>query len=235
MSAWQWADKLILAMMYACLTVSIVLMIIDVADPKGPSMAGKRYSGGRNPQTLPRVPFELAIWREDTETGETREEVHEFVARPQFSGADMSVMTTEGDNRQAHALMKIISKALDDRDGVSARWKAEPLKPQILIDETVPAYAGQADEVWPTSGGPVEAPARERTMELNYRGPDGRIHPYSDTAKLDAFRAFENGSSRRRWDQLLFEEPDVIVEFPALVEIMKDLMQEAAGRPTTAR
>jgi hypothetical protein len=67
--------------------------------------------------------------------------------------------------------------------------------------------------------------------EHRFYGPDGQLHPISEREK---YTAFEAGSSRRRLYHLLFVDPDARVQIQTVVEIMKDLMAEGSGRPTSA-
>lgn len=63
-----------------------------------------------------------------------------------------------------------------------------------------------------------------------FRGPDGETYPEE---YLDHFEAYEAGSSRRRWLFLMNQDDSAVVESDDIVDLFKELLAEAAGRPTS--
>jgi hypothetical protein len=157
---------------------------------------------------IPEIPFSLNVEHElDNGVRELRK--HEFIGRPDPSSGDFArfSMATMGQGAEVvEALMSILPRMIDNSDGVSATWEYHEMDPAPVADGEEPG-------------------------EKRFYGPDGQLHPISEREK---FLAFEAGSSRRRLYHLLFVDPDARVQIQTVVEIMKDLMAEGAGRPTSA-
>jgi hypothetical protein len=166
------------------------------------SMMVKRYHSV-NPAELPTVEFELAVWRDGLE------EIHHFTARPQTdAGAMIEFSRSSNDGeRQARAVFRMMSKMLINTDGVPSQWVP------TIVDK--PKNAG-AD------------------YQPKFRAPgapagDGKLHPMSEAGK---WTDPAKGSSRRRWDNLMFEDQDITVDIGVVSEILTDLAGDAAGLPT---
>lgn len=104
-------------------------------------------------------------------------------------------------------MVRLLSKQMDDRDGeVRRAWKVKALK-QDEHDDRPPSY----------------------------RGPDGNIYPFSDEDQLAEWGDQKLWSSRRRWDYLMNEDDNAIVEMSDLEAISEWAMGLAADRPTPPR
>jgi hypothetical protein len=67
-------------------------------------------------------------------------------------------------------------------------------------------------------------------QEPKFRGPDGKLYPLS---KAEEFEAVSAGSSRRRWDHLMKDDEDAIVDMKDLADIFEYLVGLASNdRPT---
>lgn len=71
---------------------------------------------------------------------------------------------------------------------------------------------------------------KPRVVDGHFTAPNGDHTPVE---LLPGFEAFEAGSSRRRWVHLMEVDDDVTVEPMQIVELMADLVEVAANRPTT--
>lgn len=133
------------------------------------------------------------------------EETHEFTAVPAIDMASVTKLVDQGDLAgKAQAIMRMMARLLINTDGVSASWAPTPL-PR------------------PKNAGP--------TYQVKFRGPDGKLYPLD---RAGEFTDPAKGSSRRRWNYLMFEDEGVVVHMETLVEIMEDLVSAAADRPTPA-
>jgi hypothetical protein len=132
------------------------------------------------------------------------EEIHEFVARPQADAGATLMFTTSGEDgeRKAQAVFRMMSRMLCNDDGVPAQWVPEPLP-----------KPGNAGANW----------------QPKFRGPDGKLYTMDKTAQ---FTDPDKGSSRRRWDHMMFEDDAVTVNIGVIGEILEDLVEVAAERPT---
>ncbi len=190
------------ALVWLATGVIWVVVYCREEDRKGLTMAGKRYYAA-NPEKLPITEFELVVWRDGVE------ETHEFKARPQADAGAMMQFSRSGEDGEAkaEAVFRMMSKMLMNTDGVPAQWSPRP----------VPK---------PKNAGPDYQP--------KFRAPsapsgDGKLHPMSEAERwTDPAR----GSSRRRWDYLMFEDRDVTVDIGVVSEILEDLVGAAAGLPT---
>lgn len=166
----------------------------------------KRFGGKRTAAEF--EPFEL-VTRDDDGT----EHVHTFRARPNVSAAVLiSVMDslTANPEQSLGRMQRLITRSLDNKDGVPAQWQPTQLD--------TPDTNGNADPV-PES----------------YRGPDGAIHAFAEASTLEGLLAVDAGSSRRRWEALLSEDNQEIVLIEDIVEIGEWLIATAIGRPTSPR
>lgn len=178
----------------------------------------KTYGGN---ETQPEsFQFGLVIYRDD------ERETHEFTAAPRVGAGDvlrMLLADEEHPERQLEVLAKTLSKSITDKDGeVNSKWKPEELK----RPESAPSNQ------WEMSHGLVrdDGPVHER--ERAYRGPDGNIYPFSDTAAMDRWMDKSRWTSRRRWLHILMEDEDVYVKLSTLLEISKDFIAASTGHPT---
>lgn len=162
---------------------------------------------GANPKQAQRLeepyPFRLAGLRYD------EEETHDLVAVRKPDTMMAIRFMNMGDDQGAELgrlCVKLISKTLDNSDGVPAQWVATPLEK-------------------PKNAGP--------DWEPKFRAPgppagDGKLHPMTQRTKYEDFAA---GSSRRRWEALLLDN-DFTVDIEVLVELVKDMVELTAGTPT---
>jgi hypothetical protein len=163
----------------------------------------RKTYGPEQVREIPEIPFSLNVEHE-LDDGSRELRTHEFIGKPDPSSGDFARFTvaTQGNGAEVvEALMAILPRMIDNSDGVSATWEYREIDP---------------------------APGEE---ERRFYGPDGQLHPVSESEK---YLAFEAGSSRRRLYHLLFVAADARVQIQTVVEIMKDLMAEGAGRPTSA-
>lgn len=175
----------------------------------------KTYGGT---ETQPKAfPFALVVYRDDTP------ETHEFTAAPRVGAGDiLRMLLLDGDKPEAQleGLSRTIAKSITDKDGeVPAKWKPEELK----RPEPAPQNA------WELEHGQVRDTPE---YEPSYRGPDGRIYPFSDKDALARWNDQSRWTSRRRWLHLLLEDDDVFVKLSTLVEISKDFIAASTGHPT---
>lgn len=133
------------------------------------------------------------------------EEVHSFVARPVADAGSMLAYTRSGDDAEkAAAVFKMMGRMLVNNDGVAADWTPEPLPK------------------------PKNAAAN---YQPKFRGPDGKLHTLD---KASLFTDPAKGSSRRRWEHLVFQDAGVTVDIGVISEIINDLATESAEVPTSA-
>lgn len=175
----------------------------------------KTYGGN---DTAPQAfPFALVVTRDDVP------ETHEFTASPRVGAGDilrMLLLDEDKPEAQLEGLAKTIAKSISDKDGeVPASWKPEELK----RPEPAPQNA------WDASHGIVRD---EPGLEPSYRGPDGRIYPFSDTATLERWMDQSRWTSRRRWLHILMEDDAVFIRLSTLVDISKDFIAASTGHPT---
>lgn len=169
-------------------------------------MAGKRY--GTKMRKVSPVPFEFELYRDTPGEDEPVSEVHEFTAMPRIDAGQLIRLLTGVDKSEENpggmldALSESVRKVLSDKDGTPQHWR------------------------------PVALPRDGEGGPTSFRGPDGAIYPFSDTAAIEKFEAFEAGSSRRRWAHLLFDDEQIAVDLEDLVEVAQDMISEGTGRPT---
>lgn len=68
-----------------------------------------------------------------------------------------------------------------------------------------------------------------------FRGPDGELYEMGDKEALARFEDKSSWTSRRRWNHLLLEDDEAVVEFKDLQEIAEWLIGETTDRPTQPR
>lgn len=71
---------------------------------------------------------------------------------------------------------------------------------------------------------------RPKVVDGHFTAPNGDHTPVE---VLSGFESFDAGSSRRRWVHLMEVDDDITVEPDQIVELMADLLEAAANRPTT--
>lgn len=132
-------------------------------------------------------------------------EIHEFTARPQADAGSAMTFSLSGEDgeRKARAVFRMMSKMLSNDDGVPSQWA-----PSVLPK--------------PKNAGASYVP--------KFRGPDGKLYPMDQAGRFTDPAA---GSSRRRWDYLMFEDADVTVDIGVISQILEDLIGEAADLPTS--
>lgn len=173
----------------------------------------KSFGGGNS--IPPREQFELKYLDADEEQ---RTEVFSIV--PRASGGDvagiMKALETSPE-KSVGRLITILSKVMDNKDGlVKANWK-----PEVL-----PAYVPKEGEVMHED---------DPRLEPTFRGPDGDLYPASDEAKLKEWSDKSLWTSRRRWNYLLNQDDDAVVELNDLMEIGEWVISLSAARPTSPR
>jgi hypothetical protein len=129
-------------------------------------------------------------------------EIHGFTAAPVMDLGSILLFTSGKDEDGGQALLRLMRVNLVDDDGVPADWRP------TIIDR-------------PANAGPNWQP--------KFRAPDGTLHPMGEAERWTDPQA---GSSRRRWNILMFEDDGVTVSADVVTEIVKDLMAGAAGLPT---
>lgn len=150
---------------------------------------------------------EFTLKYEDVEKGMTSQV---FGVIPSASAGDMAGIihaSKTGDAEVVSRMVVMLSKQMDDRDAeVRRSWSPKPLK-QDEFDERPPSF----------------------------RGPDGNLYPLSDTDQIEEWNDQKLWTSRRRFDYLMNQDDDAIVEMPDLEAIAEWLMGLAADRPTPPR
>lgn len=184
------------------------------------------------PQGLDAAPVEFTFYvlRDDEPEG------HTFKARPQAHAGDLLKLLTaddseEGGERAFRALVSTIAKSMVNKDGVPAQWSPDELPRVERADP--PAYGY---DQWPSGEPRTRVPDDEPDeREPSYRGPDGVIYPLSDAKQLARFTDPQAGSSRRRWLHLMNNDDECTVTLDSMLDLAKDLIAAAAGRPTSGR
>lgn len=155
------------------------------------------------------------------------EEQQRFIGTmaPQLSGTDLKVIaamsgtarvvvsTDARNNRDMDALNAILAmlrRMMDNTDGqVKAGWRPTQLEPPADLDEDERAE-------WAPS----------------YRGPDGVIYAFNDEDAAAKWDDPANWTTRRRWNALMNDDEDAVVETDDLIELWEFGVQVATGRPT---
>jgi hypothetical protein len=134
-------------------------------------------------------------------------EVHGFTAAPVMDLGSVLMFMRGHEDEMGQALLRLMLVNLVDDDGVPADWSVQMTeRPKNAGADWQPKFRAPG----PPAG-------------------DGRLHSMADAARYTDPNA---GSSRRRWSHLMFEDDGVIVSAEVILEIMKDLMAQAAGLPT---
>lgn len=168
--------------------------------------------------TPPDVPFSLNVVHEDPDTGHREIRKHDFMGRPDPSAGDFhrfALAAKEGGGELLIVLADILPRLVANDDGVPAQWTYRELPSTAVLPTDQRTILGAFDE----------------EPEPRFRGPDGQIYPATERKQFEEFNA---GSSRRRLYNLMFEDRNAKVETQVVGDIMKDLFQAAAGRPTPA-
>lgn len=173
-------------------------------------------AGRSNTKPVAREPFEFTFMRDD------EPETYTFNARAVTDTAGIASTLGVAEKHPERALpgmLRMISKMLDNKDGTPRGWEPKVLPPpQAPADQ--PTLSGEFDVI---DDEPDDEP------EPKFRGPDGELHPMSAAEK---FQAFEAGSSRRRWHQLMDDDEEITADGKALIKLFEWLVGLAAGRPT---
>lgn len=167
----------------------------------------KRTFGAKPRKPTERIEFDLIVQRD----GEP--ETHTFGARPVADIGGLSYLMLESDRAPQKAIgtmMTVIARMLDNRDGTPSKWSPTALPAPSAEDQAGDGTYG-------------ERPAQK------FRAPDGSLQP---AAKADEYLKFENGSSRRRWIELLRDDDGVTVEADDLEEVLEYLLS-VAGKDHT--
>jgi hypothetical protein len=141
----------------------------------------------------------------ENDQGEMVPEIHQFTAYARADAGDLMRLVAGGVNA-GNAIGRMLTGYMANNDGlVKAQWTVEPLTRS-------PYDTNQHDED-------------------KFRGPDGELYPMDEVSRFEDPALW---TSRRRYNALLDSE-DTYVNINDLVELAKDLMAVAAGRPTTAQ
>lgn len=135
-------------------------------------------------------------------------EVHRFTATPVMDLGSVLMFLSKDDDAGGQAMLRLMRVNLADDDGVPARW--EP---------TMLPRPGNAGPNWQAKFRAPKAPHGDGELHTM-----DEVHLWTDPVQ---------GSSRRRWDSLMFEDEGVVVSAEVVMEIIKDLMGQAAGLPTS--
>lgn len=126
---------------------------------------------------------------------------------PRMSGGDLAGMAWSNKvdpEQSASRMINLISKLADNRDGdVKAKWEFKPA---------------------------VQKPGDDRPM---FRGPDGELYPMEDSdALLELWNDHSTWTSRRRWQHLMNQDDEAIVNLADIVKVVEWVIGLAADRPT---
>jgi hypothetical protein len=190
---------------------------------------GKRRSRTRQENQMLREDFTLIVERNG------KDEEHVFTAQPKVSAGDI-MNTAMAERNQAlavTALRNIIRKSLVDDDGVPAAWRPDPVEPEDVTAALSPA-AVSGDLAWPGDAAEhaLARIAGEDDDAEYFLGPDGKYYRMDDIPALDKFQDRGAASSRRRWDFLMDNDEDAVVDMADLQEVVRWMVTTASGRPT---
>lgn len=168
----------------------------------------KVFGNKSTAKTPEREPFELKYINGDDEVASFRGQL-----AVRSDGAELStmlVLVSKGDPALIGSMTRMLGKQMDNRDGaVRASWKPEQLPKPVDLD-----------------------PDEEAEWEPSYRGPDGVIYPFSDTATMAKWQDQANWTTKRRWLHLMNDNDDAIVALDDLMEVAEYVIELATGRPT---
>ena len=164
----------------------------------------KRFGGRERPKT---EEFEMVTITEDGEPN-----VYQFQLIPVIPASD-AVTLMEALEHEPHKsvglISRLLSKVLDNHDGVRASWQPVPLDEEGLKGL--------------------------KLKEPSYLGPDGEPYPFSDEVALTKWTAREAGSSRRRWALLMDPSNNESIELMDLIEIAEWVVGLGTDFPTQPR
>jgi hypothetical protein len=183
------------------------------------------------PASSKRVEFDLDFW------DGPRSERHHFGAFPAIDALALAQVNKLAANARTtmDAIIKVkdsIRSLLDDTDGTPMNWEPEALPREAQLPRmdlsTWPAES--ESEPLPEGYSVVGAlDDNDPEPEQQFLAPDGTVHPMRDANKyLDP----ANGSSRRRWVELMDGDNDLTVEYNTIMKLWQWLVSEAAERPT---
>lgn len=146
-----------------------------------------------------RIPIDFRYFRDESVTTER----FNVMSKTMDIGAANRVMRlidAGGEQSEARAIMamiNLIGKFMDDKDGTPATWEPVALPKKKGDDENAP---------------------------VRFRDPKGRIQPWD---KHPDYLEVKAGSSRRRWLYLMNEDDEASVDKDALIELLQFLMELA--------
>jgi hypothetical protein len=164
----------------------------------------KRFGGRERPKT---EEFELETIGDDGQ-----QNVYQFQLVPLVPAADAVALMDALENephKSAGLISRLITKVLDNHDGVSAKWQPTPLD-----DDELKAL---------------------KLKDPSYLGPDGEPYPFGNQVVLDKWTSREAGSSRRRWALLMDPANEESIQLVDLIEIAEWVVSLGTDRPTQAR
>lgn len=188
-------------------------------------MSTKRFSD--RPTGVKQVDFEIDFWKSGQPIP------HSFNAYPTVDAFALATINklAASDRTAIDALNKVknyIRTMLDDNDGTPLEWVADRLPDEVQVPAAeLVTWPTETDEEPRAAffGGLDEG----SDVEPQFLAPDGTVHPWRDAEKYDAFEA---GSSRRRWVELMDGDNDLTVEAKTIMKLWQWLVSESAERPT---
>jgi hypothetical protein len=193
-------------------------------------MGKKRFSD--RPTGTKQVEFEIDFWDGDKATP------HSFLAYPAIDTFAIARINKLSANERTavEALGQVkdaIRTLLDDSDGTPLDWSPTVLPREAHVPSAELATWPSIDDE-PESGmgsfhSIVGGLDDEDEAEPQFVAPDSTVHPWSEASK---YTAFEAGSSRRRWVELMDGDNDLRVEAKTVTKAWQWLISEAAERPT---
>lgn len=169
-----------------------------------------KHFGAKAGDAPPRkVPFTFGVLRGD------EIDTHSFTAllsKIDAGGLITALQAIEQDDgpKAARAYYRTIARVIDNRDGIPAGWKPEPLQQ--------PAGEGVIDN-------------RPPSFRVPFGAQKGEIRPMSEA---DEYLKSEVHSSRRRWLYLMEDDDDALVDFNDLNELFEWIISEASGKASAA-
>jgi len=144
---------------------------------------------------------------------------------------NMALQGAKHPDRALEGMTRFIGKMLANDDGVPAAWEPRPYEPPAEEPQDLDELDRAQAEALREQAREILADERDddSNTERMFVGPDGEPYPYE---LLDKFTAFEAGSSRRRWRQLLDNDDDLVIEAEVLSALFEHLAALAANRPT---
>lgn len=190
-------------------------------------MAIKRF--GDATSTAKRVEFEVDF--ED----QARVETHAFAAYADIDAVELAKINKAaalpGERGAVNVVLMVkdaIRKMLDDADGTPSDWRPTTLPADVQLPQSELTTGWPEDEV-ETLAGDVSEAHPDVLDTPQFLAPDGTVRPLAEASK---FEAFEAGSSRRRWIELVDGDNNLTLKATVVMKIWRWLIGEAADRPT---